>query len=57
MRDEIEINEDVLPVVLLLLDQLYDLRRQMRDLNSAFLQVVPRTVRLDLAAHLAPHSH
>ena len=56
MRDEMEINEATLPVVLLLLDQLYDLRRQMRDLNSAFLQVVPRGVRLDLAAHLAAHS-
>ena len=56
MRDEMEINEAALPVVLLLLDQLYDLRRQMRDLNSAFMQVVPRNVRLDLAAHLAAHS-
>ena len=53
MRDEMEINEDALPVVLLLLDQLYDLRRQMRDLNNAFMQVVPRDVRQDLAAHLA----
>ena len=53
MRDEMEINEDALPVVLLLLDQLYDLRRQMRDFNNAFMQVVPRDVRQDLAAHLA----
>jgi chaperone modulatory protein CbpM len=53
MRDGMEINEDALPVVLLLLDQLYDLRRQMRDLNNAFMQVVPRDVRQDLAAHLA----
>ena len=53
MRDEMEISEDALPVVLLLLDQLYDLRRQMRDLNNAFMQVVPGDVRQDLAAHLA----
>jgi chaperone modulatory protein CbpM len=53
MRDEMEINEDALPVVLLLLDQLYELRRQMRDLNNAFMQVVPGDVRQDLAAHLA----
>jgi chaperone modulatory protein CbpM len=52
MRDEMEVNEDALPVVLLLMDQLYDLRRQMRDLNNAFMQVVPRDVRQDLAAHL-----
>ncbi|MGA2494965.1 MAG: hypothetical protein ABSF67_18830 [Roseiarcus sp.] len=55
MRDEMEINEDALPVILLLLDQLYDLRRQMRDLNNAFIQVVPRDVRRDLAGHLAAH--
>jgi chaperone modulatory protein CbpM len=56
MRDEMEINEDALPVVLSLLDQLYDLRRQMRDLNNAFTQVVPSDVRRELAAHLAMHS-
>ena len=56
MRDEMEINEDALPVVLLLLDQLYELRRQMRDLNNAFMQVVPMEVRRDVAAHLATHS-
>jgi chaperone modulatory protein CbpM len=55
MRDEMEIDEDALPVVLLLLDQLYDLRRQMRDLNNAFMQVAPIEVRRDLAAHLATH--
>jgi len=55
MRDEMEVNEDALPVVLLLLDQLYDLRRQVRDLNNAFAQVVPSDVRQDLAAHLAVH--
>jgi chaperone modulatory protein CbpM len=56
MRDEIEINEDALPVVLSLLDQLYDLRRQMRDLNNAFMQVVPSDARKELAAHLTMHS-
>jgi len=40
----------------LLLDQFYDLRRQMRDLNSAYMQVAPRDVRQDLAAHLAVQS-
>ena len=29
LRDELEINEAALPVVLLLMDQLYDLRRQV----------------------------
>jgi chaperone modulatory protein CbpM len=30
LRDDLGINEDALPIVLSLLDQLYDLRRQMR---------------------------
>lgn len=34
LRDKLEINEAALPIVLLLLDQLYDLRRQMRDLRK-----------------------
>jgi chaperone modulatory protein CbpM len=33
LRDDLEINESALPVVLLLLDQLYDLRRRMRDMR------------------------
>jgi len=31
LRDDLEINEAALPVVLLLLDQLYDLRRRSRQ--------------------------
>jgi chaperone modulatory protein CbpM len=34
LRDKLEINEAALPVVLMLLDQLYDLRRRMRDLRE-----------------------
>jgi chaperone modulatory protein CbpM len=34
LRDRLEINEAALPVVLLLLDQLYDLRRRLRDLRE-----------------------
>lgn len=30
LRDDLEINEAALPVVLLLLDQMYDLRRRLR---------------------------
>lgn len=30
LRDDLDVNEAALPVVLLLLDQLYDLRRRMR---------------------------
>ena len=31
LRDDMNVNEDALPVVLLLLDQLYALRRQLRQ--------------------------
>ncbi len=34
LQDRLEINEAALPVVLLLLDQLYDLRRRLRDLRE-----------------------
>lgn len=34
LRDEMEVNEDALPVVLSLLDQLYDLRRQLRAIAA-----------------------
>jgi len=35
LRDDLEVDERSMSVVLLLLDQLYDLRRQMRDLRKA----------------------
>ena len=55
LRDEMDVNEGALPVVLSLLDQLYDLRRRMRQLGDALCQTVPCEVRRDLAAHLAMH--
>lgn len=35
LRDELQVNEEALPVVLSLLDQLYDMRRRLHDLNEA----------------------
>jgi chaperone modulatory protein CbpM len=35
LRDEMQVNEDALPVVLSLLDQLYTLRRRLRQLGVA----------------------
>lgn len=32
LRDELQVNEEALPIVLSLLDQLYDQRRRMREL-------------------------
>jgi len=53
MRDEMEVNEAALPVVLSLLDQLYDLRRHMRDFHEAFTRAAPEDVRRKVAEHLA----
>ncbi len=52
LRDEMQVNEDAIPVVLLLLDQLYALRRQTRQLTEA-LQAAPDDVREDLLRRLA----
>ena len=53
MRDEMEVDEAALPIVLLLLDQLYDLRRRMREMGGAVARVVPLEVQRVLAADLA----
>jgi chaperone modulatory protein CbpM len=53
LRDDLNVNEDALPVVLLLLDQLYDLRRRLHELSEALGQTAPDDVRRTLAARLA----
>src|ERR1700722_4179527 len=35
MRDDMDVDEAALPVVLSLLDQIYDLRRQLREVGDA----------------------
>ena len=54
LRYEMQVNEEALPVVLLLLDQLYDLRRRVRELGVAVGRTVPEDVRHTLADDLAP---
>jgi chaperone modulatory protein CbpM len=39
LRHELEIEEPALPVVLSLMDQLYDLRRRMVKLNAALAEI------------------
>jgi chaperone modulatory protein CbpM len=55
LRDEMEVNERALPVVLSLLDQLYDMRRRMRAFGDAVCHTAPYEVRRDLAAQLGQH--
>lgn len=52
LRDEMDVNEDALPVVLSLLDQLFDARRRMRDLHDALAEIAPEDIRRDLADRL-----
>jgi chaperone modulatory protein CbpM len=51
LRDDMNLAEDALPVVLSLLDQLYDARRRLRELSHA-IQTTPEELRKNLADHL-----
>lgn len=51
---ELEIELDALQVVLLLMDQLYDTRRQLRALSAAVARQAP-AVRQAITAHLDAH--
>ena len=54
LRYDMQVNEEALPVVLSLLDQLYDLRRRVRELGGAVGRTVPEAMRRDLARDLSP---
>jgi len=47
LRDDLLVNEESLPVVLLLLDQLYDVRRKMRAVSLILDRIAPGALRLD----------
>lgn len=52
LRDDLGVDEAALPVVLSLLDQLYETRRQMRRLRRVIETTVPEDVRLLILAGL-----
>ncbi len=52
LRDEMQVNEEALPVVLSLLDQLYDMRRQMRRVRAVLEETVPGELRAELVRRL-----
>jgi chaperone modulatory protein CbpM len=52
LRDEMQVNEEALPVVLSLLDQLYEMRRRMRRVREALDQTVPDQFRQELIRRL-----
>src|SRR3546814_1219540 len=51
LRNDLGVNEDAIPVVLRLLDQVYGLRRALADLNEA-IQALPESAQDQLRAHL-----
>jgi len=52
LRDDLQVNEEALPVVLSLLDQLYDLRRKLRELGDALGQTALEDLRRAVLLHL-----
>ncbi|MEO8722500.1 MAG: chaperone modulator CbpM [Sphingobium sp.] len=53
LREDMDVNEAALPVVLSLLDQLYDLRRHLRTVDSAIGEIVSTDVKRALAERIA----
>jgi chaperone modulatory protein CbpM len=53
LRADMQVNDEALPIVLSLLDQLYDQRRRMRDLSQALLRIAPVDIRKMLSTHLS----
>jgi chaperone modulatory protein CbpM len=53
LRDDLDVNEAALPVVLSLLDQLYDSRRRMRELGDALSEIAPEHLCRGLIEKLA----
>ena len=51
LRDDLQVNEETLPIVLSLLDQLHDERRRLRQLMSA-LDRLPEDVRQHIAQYI-----
>jgi chaperone modulatory protein CbpM len=52
LRNDLGVNEDAIPVVLRLLDQVYGLRRALAELNEA-IHTLPESAQDQLRAHLS----
>ena len=56
LRDDLQVNEESLPIVLSLLDQLYEARRMMRELGQALGRTAPVELRQAVVTRLTGHS-
>ncbi len=52
LKDDMEVDEDLLPTILSLLDQVYDLRRDMRALMQA-IETQPEAIQTSILSALA----
>jgi chaperone modulatory protein CbpM len=53
LRHDLDIDEEALPVILSLVDQLYELRRRFHALGAAIAETAPDELKRKLAVHLA----
>lgn len=53
LHADMNVNDDALPIVLSLLDQVYDLRRRMRALGAAIHHTTTAEIRQNLLDHLS----
>ena len=56
LRQDMDIDEEALPIILSLMDQLYALRRRYHALGTAIAENAPDDLRRKLAAHLDVHA-
>lgn len=53
LREDLDIDEEALPVILSLVDQLYEMRRRLHALGDAIAETAPDDLQRELAARLA----
>lgn len=56
LREQMQVNEEALPVVLSLLDQLYEARRRMRRVRDALDQAAPAELRQAVLRLMVPNA-
>ena len=56
LREQMQLNEEALPVVLSLLDQLYEARRRMRRVRDALRRTAPPALREEMLRLLMSES-
>lgn len=53
LRDDLEVNDAALPVVLSLLDEVYELRRRFRAFGRATCELVPAAIQSGIAERMS----